>query len=82
MLFVDAVAVVQFQPDVRLAVTDVATLDVSSLHSLVKFAHAELEIVCTLDMDAGVFKLEAQLSPTSFVLDPSCHLTGGFAIFS
>ncbi|KAK3320289.1 hypothetical protein B0T19DRAFT_361934 [Cercophora scortea] len=82
MLTVDAVVVVQLDPDVQLGIFGVAVCSVPSLHSPVKFAHAELGIACTLDIKSGVFKLEAQLSPRSFVLHPSCHLTGGMALYA
>ncbi|KAK0722054.1 hypothetical protein B0T26DRAFT_200311 [Lasiosphaeria miniovina] len=82
MLSVDAVAVVQLNPYLQLGLYGVAVCDVPSLHSPVKFAHAELGIACTLDMRAGTFKLDAQLSPRSFILDPSCHLTGGMALYA
>ncbi|KAK0732483.1 hypothetical protein B0T21DRAFT_334666 [Apiosordaria backusii] len=82
MLAVDAVLVVQFSPNVKLGICAVATADMPSPRSGFRVAHIELGIVCTLDIDSGVFKLEAQLSPKSFVLDPSCHLTGGLALYS
>ncbi|KAF3941743.1 hypothetical protein ABW19_dt0200428 [Dactylella cylindrospora] len=65
-----------------MGVYGVAVCDVPSTKSKFKFAHVELGIVCTLDIGAGTFKVEAQLSPNSFVLHPNCHLTGGFALFS
>lgn len=82
MLSVDAVAVFEFNPGIRLGIYGVAVFDAPSLKSPVKFAHAELGLVCVLDIEAGFFKVEAQLSPNSFILHPSCHLTGGFAIYS
>ncbi|KAK4040195.1 hypothetical protein C8A01DRAFT_35797 [Parachaetomium inaequale] len=44
------------------------------------FAFVELGIVATADFGAGVMMVQAQLAPSSFILDPSCHLTGGFAL--
>ncbi|KAK1829757.1 hypothetical protein QBC39DRAFT_310414 [Podospora conica] len=82
MLAVDAVVVVQLNPYLQLGIYGVAVCDVPSIQSPVKFAHAELGIACTLDIRAGTFKLDAQLSPRSFILDPSCHLTGGMALYS
>ena len=82
MLTVDAVAVVQLNPDVQLGIYGVAVCDVPSEAASVKFAHVELGIACTLDIKAGVFKFEAQLSPRSYILHESCHLTGGMALFS
>ncbi|KAF3908149.1 hypothetical protein AA313_de0200176 [Arthrobotrys entomopaga] len=82
MLNVDAVLVLKFNPGVQMGIYGVATCDVPSSKSEVKFAYVELGISCTLDVEAGTFKVEAQLSPNSFVLHESCHLTGGFALFS
>ncbi|KAK6333228.1 hypothetical protein TWF718_011049 [Orbilia javanica] len=82
MLNVDAVLVLKFNPGVQMGIYGVATCDVPSSKSQVKFAYVEMGISCTLDVEAGTFKVEAQLSPKSFVLHPSCHLTGGFALFS
>ncbi|KAK6503379.1 hypothetical protein TWF481_008399 [Arthrobotrys musiformis] len=82
MLNVDAVLVLKFNPGVQMGIYGVATCDVPSSKSSVKFAYVEMGISCTLDVEAGTFKVEAQLSPKSFVLHPSCHLTGGFALFS
>lgn len=82
MLAIDAVVVVQLNPFLQLGIYGVAVCDVPSIHSPVKFAHAELGIACTLDVRAGTFKLDAQLSPRSFILDPACHLTGGMALYS
>lgn len=80
MLAVDAVLVLQLNPGVQIGIYGVATMDVPSLAADAKFAHVELGIACTLDIGAGVFRLDAQLSPRSFVLHKSCHLTGGIAV--
>jgi len=82
MLDVDAVVVIQLNPDVQLGIYGVAVCDVPSFRSTVKFAHAELGVACTLDIGSGTFKFEAQLSPRSYVLDKSCHLRGGIALFA
>ncbi|KAM0426071.1 hypothetical protein ACHAPT_008702 [Fusarium lateritium] len=83
MLAANIVLVVQFgNGSLLLGIYGVATCDVPALESPVKFAHVELGIVCTFDAASGVFKLEAQLSPRSFILAPQCHLTGGMALFA
>jgi hypothetical protein len=43
------------------------------------YAQVELELEARLDPGAGEFWVEAILAPSSFVIDPACHLTGGFA---
>ena len=82
LMSVDAVLVVQLNPDVQLGIFGVAVVDVPSLVSPVKFAHAELGIACVLDLSTGTFRFDAQLSPRSYVLDESCHLTGGMAMYA
>jgi hypothetical protein len=81
MLAANVVLVVQFgNGNVVIGLFGVATCDVPSMASPVKFAHAELGIICTYYVNSGTFKIEAQLSPRSFVLAPQCHLTGGLAL--
>ncbi|KAG5659131.1 hypothetical protein KAF25_000333 [Fusarium avenaceum] len=80
MLNIDAVVAVQFGNSVKLGIFAVATCDIPSSNSRLKLAHAELGIAAVLDFDYGFLKIEAQLSPRSYILSPNCHLTGGFAL--
>ncbi|KAI6762523.1 hypothetical protein HG530_008503 [Fusarium avenaceum] len=83
MFAANIVLVLQFgNGNLLFGIFGVATCDVPALEAPVKFAHVELGIVCTFDVNSGIFKFEAQLSPRSFVLAPQCHLTGGMALFS
>ena len=83
MIAANLVLVIQFGNGAFLiGLCSVATRDVPSLTSPVKLAHVELDIVCSFDSNSGIFKLEVQLSPRSFVLAPQCHLTGGIALFA
>ncbi|KAI1812464.1 hypothetical protein GGS20DRAFT_587462 [Poronia punctata] len=83
MLAANVVFVIQFGgKSLIMGLYGVATCDVPALDSPVKFAHVELGIICTMDTQSGFFKLEAQLSPRSFVLAPQCHLTGGLALYA
>ncbi|EGX53135.1 hypothetical protein AOL_s00006g513 [Orbilia oligospora ATCC 24927] len=82
VLSVDAVVVVQFAPAVRLGIYGVATCDIPSTAAKKKLAHVELGISATVDPETGTLKIDTQLSPTSYILDPSCHLTGGFSLYS
>lgn len=81
MLNITAVAVVEWDTDVKLGIFAVAVADVPSSASEFKLAHVELGILATVDFGLGVAKFEAQLAPSSFILDPSCHLSGGFALY-
>lgn len=79
-LSIDAVVVVQWNPYVKLGIFGVAVVDIPKGVSM-KFAHIELGISAVVDFEAGVMKFEAQLSPNSYIFAPSCHLTGGFALY-
>lgn len=81
LIALDAVAVVQFGEAIKLGIFAVATVDIPNPKSPEKFAHAELGIAVVVDFSYGVMKAEAQLSPNSYILHPSCHLTGGFALY-
>jgi len=45
------------------------------------YGYVELDLEIVLQPDEGLFKAEAILSQNSYVLDPNCHLTGGFAFY-
>lgn len=81
MIALDAVVVVQFGNSIKLGIFGVALVDIPDSLSDFKFAHVELGIAIVVDFDLGVMKVEAQLSPRSFILHPSCKLTGGFALY-
>jgi hypothetical protein len=46
-----------------------------------KYAYGELGIEVKILPSEGLFSATAILTPNSFVLDPACRLTGGFAFF-
>ena len=43
------------------------------------FAYVEITLEATLRPAAGVLSIEALLTPNSYVIDPSCQVTGGVA---
>jgi hypothetical protein len=45
------------------------------------FAYVELGIEMVIHPAAGFFGLSAVIAANSFVIDPACHLTGGFAFY-
>ena len=47
---------------------------------LLCFTYVELGLLAYVDFHQGQFRVEAQLSPNSFVMNPLCHLSGGFAL--
>lgn len=81
LLDVQAVVVVEWDPKVKIGIFGVATADMPPKVEK-KFAHVQLGITAVIDLDAGTFKVDGQLTPASYVLDPSCHLTGGFALYT
>lgn len=81
LLDVKAVFTVEWDPKIKLGLFGLATASVPA-KGPVKFANVELGLVAVIDFDAGTLKIEGQLTPASYVLDPNCHLTGGFALYT
>ena len=81
MLQVTAVAMIEWDPEVKAGIYAVAIADIPSIAAPFKIAHVELGISATVDFGKGVAAFEGQLAPSSFILDPACHLTGGFALY-
>ncbi|THC90018.1 hypothetical protein EYZ11_010520 [Aspergillus tanneri] len=80
MLDIDAVFVVSWDPSITLGIFGVAVANIPKTKgSKTTFAHVELGILAEIDFGAGVFKVEMQLAPSSYIFDPNCRLTGGFA---
>ncbi|KAF3217763.1 hypothetical protein TWF191_008394 [Orbilia oligospora] len=79
-LTLSAVVALEFNPLPKLGIFGVATAEMPK-KAPKKLARVQLGIVATLDFGAGVLSIEGQLTPASFVLDPNCHLTGGFGLF-
>ncbi len=46
------------------------------------YAYVEVALEAVLRPSDGVLAIEALLTPSSFVIDKSCHLTGGLAFYS
>ncbi|KAF5642412.1 transcriptional activator srcap [Fusarium tjaetaba] len=80
MISLDAV-VVMFGQSVKLGIYAVALVDIPNAKSPIRFAHVELDIGVTVNFDYRTMKVEVQLSPKSFILDPNCYLTGGLASY-
>lgn len=67
--------------------TEIALLGVSRLRlpqgdDSRAFVYAELGLQATIRFDDGFFGASAILADNSYVLDPACKLTGGFALFA
>ncbi|KAF5720091.1 hypothetical protein FMUND_4375 [Fusarium mundagurra] len=81
MLDITAVLVAQWSPQIQFHVLGLAVADIPNAKSPFKLAHIELGFHASVDIAAGLFSVEAQLSPNSFILHPDCHLSGGFALY-
>ncbi|KAA8652938.1 uncharacterized protein ATNIH1004_001847 [Aspergillus tanneri] len=81
ILNMQAALVVEWDPKVKIGLFAVATADMPAKADK-KFAHVQLGMTAVLDLETGTLKIEGQLTPASYVLDPSCHLTGGFGFYT
>ncbi|GAW19373.1 hypothetical protein ANO14919_088590 [Xylariales sp. No.14919] len=82
LLDVTAVVVFEFNPYVSMGIfaKAIAQMPPAPTPREACFVFVELGIKATVDFHAGAVRIEAGLSPNSFVIAPSCHLTGGFAL--
>jgi hypothetical protein len=77
VLDVTAVVVLEFNPYVSLGIFAIA---IGELPETNPFLYIELGIAATVDFHTGALAILAQLTPNSFIIDPNCHLTGGFGL--
>jgi hypothetical protein len=73
-----ALLVAEFGADLVFALIGLSTARFPRTGSQV-YAQAQLELEVVLDVGAGSFAATALLAPNSYLLDPACALTGGFA---
>lgn len=72
-----ALLAVEFGPDLAISLLGTSTLKMPKEGN--PYVYAELALLVALKPSAGVFLAQGQLTANSYVIDPSCHLTGGFA---
>ncbi|KAK6352435.1 hypothetical protein TWF730_009261 [Orbilia blumenaviensis] len=83
MLSVNAVVAVEWSDNLKLGIFGIATAELPKGKSVKrKFVKVQLGLTATMDFSTMILKIDGQLTPASFILDPSCHLTGGFAFYS
>jgi hypothetical protein len=70
---------VQFGNELVFALLGVSTITLPQAGPT--YARAELTLDAVLRPAAGTFQVTALLTANSYVLDPACHLTGGFAFW-
>ncbi|KAI1129986.1 hypothetical protein F5Y10DRAFT_290235 [Nemania abortiva] len=82
VLDVSAVVILEFNPYVSLGVfaKAIGQMPPTPAPREACFLYVELGVLTTIDLSAGTLRVEAQLSPNSFIIAPSCRLTGGFAL--
>ncbi|KAM7183885.1 hypothetical protein V8F20_012446 [Naviculisporaceae sp. PSN 640] len=80
VLDMSAVVAIEFDPNVKLGIYADAVGQFPPQSSGDQFVYIELGIAGTVDFAAGSMVVQGKLAPTSFILDPNCHLTGGFAL--
>lgn len=73
-----ALLVAEFGADLIFALIGLSTARFPRTGTQV-YAQAQLELEVVLDVGAGSFAATALLAPDSYLLDPACALTGGFA---
>lgn len=72
-----ALLAVEFGPDLTIALLGLSTFTLGSNES--PYIYIELQLDASLKPDDGVLMVQGQLTQNSYVLDPDCHITGGFA---
>lgn len=79
-LNVNAVVVVEFAESIKLGIFADCVASFPPGPSEAQFVYVELGISAVADFGTGTLVIEGKLAPTSFIFDPSCHLSGGFAL--
>jgi len=82
-----ALLVVEFGDELEIALMGLSWISLPppaapGAEPAVKYAYAELGIEVKLLPSSGLFSATAVLTSNSFVLDPACKLTGGFAFYT
>lgn len=80
LLQTKALAVVEIGNDLSFSLIGLSTASFPP-EGPVTYAKVELQIRVLFEVTKGFFAASAVLSPNSYLLDPSCVLTGGFAFY-
>ncbi|XEC92493.1 DUF6603 domain-containing protein [Paenibacillus tarimensis] len=80
LLHTRALLIGKFGKELELALLGLSSIRLPQAGSAI-YAYAELELEADWKPSAGFFGLEALLTPNSFLIDPNCRLTGGFAFY-
>ncbi|KAF2403814.1 hypothetical protein EJ06DRAFT_295181 [Trichodelitschia bisporula] len=81
ILDISAVVIIEFNPYVSLGLYARASASMPpETPRQACFTYVEMGIMAYCDFHQGQLRIEAQLSPNSFLMSPLCHLSGGFAL--
>jgi hypothetical protein len=74
-----ALLVVEFGNDLTIALLGISTARFPPEQAEPAYAQVQLQLEALLEPNQGFFGISANLTRNSFLLDPACVLTGGFA---
>ncbi|KAL5371451.1 hypothetical protein DPSP01_014258 [Paraphaeosphaeria sporulosa] len=80
LMSMEAVVVIEFDPSVKLGLFADCVSQVPTEGDF-KLMWVQMLIAAVVDFGAGTMAIDGVLSPQSFILDPDCHLGGGFALY-
>jgi hypothetical protein len=75
-----ALLIVEFGNDFQVVLLGLSTMRLPQVGDQ-SYAYVEMQLKAVFRPQDGFFGLTAILSSNSFVIDPACHLTGGFAFY-
>ncbi len=74
----NALVVIEFGRHFQIAILGLSRIKLPQTGSIT-YAYVELGLEVIIDPADGFFSATAVITPNSYVIDPDCHLTGGFA---
>ena len=74
----NALVVIEFGKHFQIAILGLSRIKLPQTGSIT-YAYVELGLEVIIDPADGLFSATAVITPNSYVIDPDCHLTGGFA---
>lgn len=80
---VDVIVTLDFNPSFSLAIVALGRAMMPNEPGTTKdeaFLYVEFGLLTLVDVAGGTMMIEGTLAPNSFILDPFCHLSGGFAL--
>ena len=73
-----ALAILKFGREIEVDILGVTTIALPSDFPVI---YAEFDLLASFRPSEGVVGIAGKLTPRSYVLEPQCHLTGGFAYY-